>query len=173
MRISRRTAQNVQQSSTLCRIPCALEEPLTPFQQGGGMQPSLGKPSFNIGQSPVPCVRIGFQSCGDVLPTDQWIGAEAVEVIGAVHGRKDTTVSDQAGEVVSGVQFPVPLRVIVGRVEDGVVEEQVGHARWTADGGFLSSKQRGGGKATASGWGGSGELLVRRGQVGGLGGVRR
>jgi hypothetical protein len=71
------------------------------------MQPALGKPSFNICQSPVPCVRIGFQSCGDGLPADQWIGAEAVEVIGAVHGRKDQAVSNQADpcfDICEGIQ---------------------------------------------------------------------
>jgi hypothetical protein len=103
MRVCRRTTQNVQQRCTRYGIPGALEEPLPPFQQGGGMQPALGKPSFNICQSPVPCVRIGFQSCGDVLSTDQWIGAEAVEVIGAVHGRKRHTVSNQAEEGWVGV----------------------------------------------------------------------
>ena len=57
------------------------------------MQPALGDPAFDIGQRPVPCGLIGFQSSGDGLPADQRIGAEAVEVIGAVHGRKDNTVS--------------------------------------------------------------------------------
>jgi len=34
-----------------------------------------------------------LQSSGDGLRADQGIGAEAVEVIGAVHGEKDHTVS--------------------------------------------------------------------------------
>ena len=71
------------------------------------MQPALGKPAFSIGQRLVPCGRIGFQSGGDGLPADQRIGAEAVEVIGAVHGGKDQTVSNQADpcfEICEGIQ---------------------------------------------------------------------
>ena len=132
------------------------------------MKSALREPAFNIGQRPVPSRWIGFQSNGDGLPADLRIGAEAVEIMGAMHDSKVTWIRSGGNRLGGSDFFGMGFQTRRG-VGPGSACRGMGCSKnWldmqscAAHEEFWLPKKRGGVKATALGGGGDASALAGR-----------
>lgn len=83
--IRRGLSQGRQQGLPLGSRLSPLDQPLPPLQQRSGVQKALGKPPFDVCQSPFPSLRLGLQHSCNASPAIDRVAAEAVEIRG-IHG---------------------------------------------------------------------------------------